>query len=62
MLEKDKMKKKMVHVSVNITYEDWEWVKKHDQFKFSGLLRWAIQQHREMTFDFSEDTDGEEGV
>ena len=54
MIQKEEMQAKMVHVSINISYSDWVWVKKHPQYKFAGLLRWAIQQHRELTLDFDE--------
>ena len=43
-----------IHTTVSIPIEQYQWVKDNPQFSFSGLLSWAIKQHKEMSIDFSD--------
>ena len=40
------MKSKTKTTTVTIPLADWEWVKGKQKFTYSGLLKWAIDQHR----------------
>ena len=37
-----------IKTTVQVTQDDYEWLKTHPQYSMSGLLVWAIKYHRAM--------------
>jgi len=41
-----KTNREMKTTTVTIPIEQWQWVKDKHKFTYSGLLIWAIEQHK----------------